>query len=75
MHLETIIAVVLPFIGTVVGSGCVFYMKGADDYTQLPEDTSLQRSLKQRYLAGGRLNEYGGIMPFDWVRAPEDLWK
>ena len=53
----------------------VFYMKGADDYTQLPEDTSLQRALKQRYLAGGRLNEYGGIMPFDWIRSPEDLWK
>lgn len=45
----------------------VFYMKGYHDYTQLPEDTSLQRALKQRYLAGGRLNEYGGVMPFDRV--------
>ena len=38
MHLETIIAVVLPFIGTVVGSGCVFFMKGA-------MNDRLQRSL------------------------------
>ncbi len=45
----------------------VFYMKGSDDYTKLPEDTSLQRALKQRYLNGGRLNEYGGIMPLDSV--------
>lgn len=50
----------------------VFYMKGADDFTKLPEDTSLQRALKQRYLAGGRLNEYGGIMPFDAV-LPEEI--
>ena len=27
MHFETIVAVVLPFLGTVVGSGCVFFMK------------------------------------------------
>ena len=45
----------------------VFYMPDAEDYTKLPEDTSLQRALKQRYLAGGRLNEYGGIMPFEVV--------
>lgn len=45
----------------------VFYLKGIDDYTKLPEDTSLQRALKARYLAGGRLNEYGGIMPLDFV--------
>lgn len=50
----------------------VFYMKGYNDYTKLPEDTSLQRALKERYLAGGRLNEYGGIMPFDRV-LPSDM--
>ena len=33
-------------------------------YADLPEDTSLQRALKARYLAGGRLYEYGGVMPF-----------
>lgn len=51
----------------------VFYLKGVDDYTKLPEDTSLQRALKQRYLAGGRLNEYGGIMPFDRVTSSDIL--
>ncbi len=31
----------------------------------LPEDTSLQRALKVRYLAGERLYEYGGVIPFE----------
>ena len=31
----------------------------------LPEDTSLQRALKARYLAGERLYEYGGVIPFE----------
>lgn len=34
-------------------------------YADLPEDTSLQRALKKRYLAGGYLYEYGGIIPFE----------
>ena len=38
MHFETIIAVALPFLGTVIGSGCVFFMKGA-------MNDRLQRSL------------------------------
>ena len=33
-------------------------------YADLPEDTSLQRALKARYLAGGYLYEYCGIIPF-----------
>ena len=32
-------------------------------YADLPEDTSLQRALKQRYLRGEYLYEYGGIFP------------
>lgn len=32
-------------------------------YEDLPEDTSLQRALKQRYLRGEYLYEYGGIFP------------
>lgn len=31
-------------------------------YADLPEDTSLQRALKQRYLSGGYLYEYGGVL-------------
>ncbi|MBQ9761208.1 MAG: hypothetical protein IJW16_07650 [Clostridia bacterium] len=31
------------------------------DYSTLPEDTSLQRALKQRYLSGNLLYEYNGI--------------
>lgn len=38
----------------------VFYLK-AKDYKDLPEDTSLQRNLKQLYLSGGYLYEYGGL--------------
>ena len=38
----------------------VFYLKGTD-YTDLPEDTSLQRSLKALYLNGGYLYSYGGL--------------
>lgn len=38
----------------------VFYLK-AKEYKDLPEDTSLQRSLKQLYLSGGYLYEYGGL--------------
>ena len=33
-------------------------------YADLPEDTSLQRALKARYLNGGRLYEYGGVIAF-----------
>ena len=33
-------------------------------YADLPEDTSLQRALKARYLAGNRLYEYGGVIAF-----------
>ena len=33
-------------------------------YADLPEDTSLQRALKARYLSGGRLYEYGGVIAF-----------
>ena len=33
-------------------------------YEDLPEDTSLQRALKQRYLNGEYLYEYGGIFPW-----------
>ena len=32
-------------------------------FHDLPEETSLQRALKKRYLAGQRLYEYGGIYP------------
>lgn len=38
MYTETIIALALPFLGTVLGSACVFFMKGAMNRT-------LQRSL------------------------------
>lgn len=38
----------------------VFYQK-FHTYEDLPEDTSLQRALKKRYLAGGYLYEYGGV--------------
>lgn len=34
------------------------------DLKDLPEDTSLRRMLKERYLAGGYLYEYCGIIPF-----------
>ena len=33
-------------------------------YADLPEDTSLQRALKARYLSGERLYEYGGVIAF-----------
>ena len=33
-------------------------------YADLPEDTSLQRALKARYLAGDRLYESGGVIAF-----------
>lgn len=38
----------------------VFLLKGKT-YEDLPEDTSLQRALKQRYLRGEYLYEYGGV--------------
>ena len=38
MRYETMLAVTLPFVGTVLGSGCVFFMKGA-------MNDRLQRSL------------------------------
>ena len=38
MHFETIAAIVLPFFGTVIGSACVFFMKGS-------MNDRLQRSL------------------------------
>lgn len=42
----------------------VFKVPSADcDLSALPEDTSLQRALKRRYLAGGYLYEYGGVLP------------
>ena len=41
----------------------VFLMKGLDNFENLPEDTSLQRSLKQLYLSGGKIHEYGGLIP------------
>lgn len=42
----------------------VFKTRSSDcDLSALPEDTSLQRALKRRYLAGGFLYEYGGILP------------
>ena len=44
----------------------VFYLK-FKDYTDLKEDTSLQRSLKRLYLSGGRLYEYGGIFARDKI--------
>ena len=34
-------------------------------YADLPEETSLQRALKARYLAGGYLYEYCGVIPFE----------
>lgn len=33
-------------------------------YADLPEDTSLQRALKAKYLRGEYLYEYGGVIPF-----------
>lgn len=38
----------------------VFLLK-SKTYADLPEDTSLQRALKQRYLSGQYLYEYGGV--------------
>ncbi len=38
--------------------------KRPDDLHDLPEDTSLRRALKARYLAGGYLYEYCGVIPF-----------
>ena len=32
-----------------------------ESYSDLPEDTSLQRELKKIYLSGGYLYEYNGI--------------
>jgi hypothetical protein len=44
----------------------VFYLK-FKTYFDLPEDTSLQRSLKKLYINGGRLYEYGGIFAADKI--------
>ena len=41
----------------------VFFLRYTT-FADLPEDTSLQRALKARYLAGDRLYEYGGVIPF-----------
>ena len=41
----------------------VFFLRYTT-FDDLPEDTSLQRALKARYLAGERLYEYGGVIPF-----------
>ncbi len=42
----------------------VFFLR-YKTFADLPEDTSLQRALKARYLGGERLYEYGGIIPFE----------
>ncbi len=42
----------------------VFFLRYTS-FADLPEDTSLQRALKARYLAGEYLYEYGGVMPFE----------
>ena len=44
----------------------VFYLK-SDKYEDLPEDTSLQRSLKALYIRGGYLYEYGGVFTPDRI--------
>ena len=44
----------------------VFYLK-SEDYEKLPENTSLQKSLKKLYVSGGRLYEYGGIFAIDKI--------
>lgn len=41
----------------------VFFLRYTS-FADLPEDTSLQRALKARYLAGERLYEYGGVLLF-----------
>ena len=41
----------------------VFFLRYTT-FADLPEDTSLQRALKARYLAGERLYEYGGVILF-----------
>ena len=41
----------------------VFFLRYTT-FADLPEDTSLQRALKARYLRGERLYEYGGVIPF-----------
>ena len=42
----------------------VFFLRFTS-FADLPEDTSLQRALKAKYLAGERLYEYGGVIPFE----------
>jgi hypothetical protein len=42
----------------------VFFLRYTT-FADLPEDTSLQRALKARYLNGERLYEYGGVIPFE----------
>ena len=39
--------------------------KPFQSYEELPENTSLERMLKHRYLAGDPIYVYGGICPFD----------
>ncbi|MPM84342.1 hypothetical protein SDC9_131413 [bioreactor metagenome] len=34
------------------------------DYSELPEKTSLQRSIKQKYLKGEKIYGFGGVKPF-----------
>ena len=41
----------------------VFFLRYTT-FADLPEETSLQRALKARYLRGERLYEYGGVIPF-----------
>ena len=41
----------------------VFFLRYTT-FADLPEETSLQRALKAKYLAGERLYEYGGVMLF-----------
>jgi hypothetical protein len=36
--------------------------KAYDDYNDLPEDTSLQRKMKELYLSGGCLHKYTGTI-------------
>lgn len=47
----------------------VFLLKGKT-YEDLPEDTSLQRALKQRYLRGQYLYEYGGVFLINIILGP-----
>ena len=57
---------------TTTYDNCVFtflFRCGKDNLEDLPENSSMQRKIKQHLLAGNHIYEQNGVIPFEWVES------